>query len=475
MGAGAAAGVIRLCDVAPVTQDTAAPQDTAATEEDRAAAFVQQLTGGRVVKIRRLARWRPAWFMDVQVGPDGTPPLKLHLRGDRRSDVLPFPELQREAGILQVLEANGLPVPHVYGMCPDPEAIVMTAVPGIRDVTRLEPARRVAIAEEYMTLLARMHQLDIAPFVALGIDEPTTPEQIGLGMLDAYLPLYERTKAKPEPLIEFALAWARRNVPRHRTKPAFVHWDAGQFLHDGERITALYDFETCLIGDPLMDLAALRMRDPAEPIGADLPHLFRHYAEATGEPVDLPVLRYHTVIFALVGVMALAGPMVAPQTGSPHLEYLWWDLMQRRTLVWALAECLGLEVERPAPPAPAESPRAAMHVMLQDSLAQLTPGSGIDRYTQAAVATLARCLAHADAVGPELERQDIAEIGSLLGSSFDDRASADRALEEFVLTAGPESDAALAQCFARQVERMVHLLEPVADRVAGYDLAPATT
>jgi aminoglycoside phosphotransferase (APT) family kinase protein len=465
--------IVGLWHVATVSSDPNLPDDPT-TEEARATAFVEQLTGGRVVKVKRMARWRPAWFMDVQVGSAHEPPLKLHLRGDRRSDVLPFPQLQREAGILQVLEAHGIPVPHVYGMCPDPEAIVMTAVAGTRDVTRCEPARSVALAEEYMSLLARMHQLDIAPFVALGIDEPRTPEQIGLGMLEAYLPLYASTKAAPEPLIEFAIAWARRNVPRHRTTPAFVHWDAGQFLHDGERITALYDFETCLIGDPLMDLAALRMRDPAEPIGADLPHLFRHYATATGEPVDLPVLRFHTVVFALVGVMALAGPMVAPQAGSPHLEYLWWDLMQRRTLVWALAECLGLEIERPAPPAPAVSPRAPMHAMLQDSLAQLTPGSGIDRYTQRAVALLARCLAHADAVGPELEQQDLAAIGSVLGRSFDDRAAADRALEEFVLAAGPESDAALVQCFAGQVERQVHQLEPVADRVAGYDLAPAS-
>ncbi len=95
----------------------------------------------------------------------------------------------------------------------------------------------------------------------------------------------------------------------------------------------MYDFETCRVGDPLMDLAALRLRHPAEPLGAELEVLFRHYAEVTGEPIDVAALRFHTVVFALVGVMALAGPMVEPQAGSPHLEYLWWDLMQRRALV----------------------------------------------------------------------------------------------------------------------------------------------
>ncbi|HEY2332719.1 MAG TPA: phosphotransferase family protein [Acidimicrobiales bacterium] len=443
---------------------------TATTEEDRATAFLEGLTGGRVVKIKRLARWRPAWFVDVEL--DGEL-LRLHLRGDRRSDVLPYPSLQREADILRVLEAGGIPVPHVHGMCPDPLAIVMDAVPGTRDVTRYGEEQQRALAEEYVSLLAEIHRLDLDPFVAVGIDRPTTPEEIGLGMLDAYMPLYRRTKARPEPLVEFAIAWARRNVPLHRTRPSFVHWDAGQFLHEGQRIHALYDFETCLIGDPMMDLAALRLRDVAEPLGADLTHLFHHYEAASGEPVDLDVVRFHTVVFALVGVMALAGPMVAPQAGSPHFEYLWWDLMQRRALVWALAECIGVDVERPSPPTPAPTAAAPMLAMLEDSIAQQPPATGFDRYQQHALAQLARCLIRLDAVGPELDRQTTDEMGAILGRTFADRAEADAELEGFVQAAGPEADAALVRCFTRQVERTVFALEPVADLVDGFDLAPA--
>jgi aminoglycoside phosphotransferase (APT) family kinase protein len=440
-----------------------------ASEDERVAAFVEELTGGEAVKVKRLARWRPAWFVDVQ-RDDRL--LRLHVRGDRRSDVLPFPSLQREADILRVLEAGGIPVPHVHGMCPDPEAIVMDAVPGVRDVTRCDDEHRRALAEEYVSLLVRMHQLDLAPFVDIGLQRPATPEQLGLGMLDAYVPLYERTKARPEPLVEFAIAWARRNVPRHRTRPSFVHWDAGQFLHDGEHITALYDFETCLVGDGLMDLAALRLRDPAEPIGADLPHLFAHYERLSGEPLDVAALRFHTVVFALVGVMALAGPMVEPQPGSPHLEYLWWDLMQRRALVWALAECIGVAVERPSPPTPQPTSIGPVLAMLEDAVAQLPAAEGPGRYQLQATALLARCARRADAVRPGLDRQTTAEIEAVLGHGFDDLEAAERELEQHVLRTGPESDAALAQLFARQVERAVFVLEPVADRVAGYDLAP---
>ena len=221
-----------------------------------------------------------------------------------------------------------------------------------------------------------------------------------------------------------------------------------------------------------MDLAALRLRNPAEPLGADLTHLFRHYESVTGEAIDVAALRFHTVVFALVGVMALAGPMVTPQPGSPHLEYLWWDLMQRRALVWALAECIGVSVDRPSAPTPCPSPLAPMVAMLDDSLAQLHPGTGMDRYHQHATALLTRCVARADAVGPDLDLATAAEWGAILGRRVDDLREAAPAMERFVRDAGADSDASLVQCFARQVERMVFALEPVADRVRGYDLAP---
>jgi aminoglycoside phosphotransferase (APT) family kinase protein len=414
-------------------------------------------------------RWRPAWFADIE--RDGTV-LSLHVRGDRRSDVLPFPSLEREAEILRVLERGGIPVPHVHGMCPDPEAIVMDTAPGIRDVTRLREDEAQSVAEEYIELLAAIHALDVADFVAIGLDEPSTAEQIGLGMLEAYLPLYRRTKAGPEPLVEFAIGWARRNVPLHRTKPSFVHFDAGQFLHVDGRITALYDFETCLIGDPMMDLAALRMRNPAEPIGAPLPHLYQHYALASGAPVDLEALQFHTVVFALVGVMALAGTMVDPQPGSPHLEYLWWDLMQRRTLVWALAECVGVEISRPEAPKAAPTAQAPVLRMVEDAIAQLAPASKQDRYRQRSLALLARCATHADAVQAELDAQTAAEFAALTGTPPMDRRQSDHALEQLVLTADPSRDAELVHALARQVERSVLTYLPLADRLVGYDLAP---
>src|ERR1700722_6548138 len=114
------------------------------TDEDKLRRRIEALTGGRVVAMERQVRLRPAWFVKVERS-DGM--LNIHVRGDRKSDILPFPELRREADVLQVLEQHGIPVPHIYGMCDDPNAIIMEAVPGTRDVSlaaTVEERRSVA-------------------------------------------------------------------------------------------------------------------------------------------------------------------------------------------------------------------------------------------------------------------------------------------------------------------------------------------
>src|SRR3546814_5467794 len=157
--------------------DTPVPSTTLfrySYDERKLVAFVEQVTGGRVTAMRRQRRWRPAWFVDVE--RDGLL-LPIHIRGDRKSDIMPFPELAREAAIMEVLEEHGIPVPHIYGVCPDPEAIIMAAIPGSRDVsTAGDDAERQSVARQYVEAMAAMHRLPLEPFVARGL---TLTEEIG--------------------------------------------------------------------------------------------------------------------------------------------------------------------------------------------------------------------------------------------------------------------------------------------------------
>jgi aminoglycoside phosphotransferase (APT) family kinase protein len=427
------------------------------TDEQKLRACIEALTGGRVASMRRQVRWRPAWFVDVERAAET---LHIHIRGDRKSDILPFPELKREAAILTVLEQHGIPVPHIYGMCDDPAAIIMEAVPGTRDVSRAaSPAERRLIARQYIEAVAAMHRLPIEPFVEAGLKRPGNPQEIALAGLEAYWPLYQKNKNGPEPLIEFAVRWLRSNVPLHRKRPSFIQFDSGQFLFEDGRLTALYDFEFAMIGEPLTDLATMRMRHSYEPLGEEFQELCRHYASQTGEPIDIGALRFQNALFSTVSCMQIAGRIAAPKPQDPHDVYLEWDLALRRVLVLILAECMHVKFESPPSVTALPGANAALVSMLKDAVEQLQPSDDLQAARKQSTLNLTEYLMRADELGGWLERTRREEAEDFLGK---DAASPDFdvRLEAFVRTAGPEHDEALLRYFAAQVERRVAVFGP---------------
>jgi aminoglycoside phosphotransferase (APT) family kinase protein len=416
---------------------------------------VEQLTGGRVVSMDRQIRWRPSWFVDVDKEGET---IGIYIRGDRQSDVLPFPELKREADILRVLEQHNIPVPHIYGMCEDPPAIIMEASPGTRDVsTAGSEDQQRTVARQYIEIIAAMHQLPLEPFVEIGIHVPGTAEEIALVGLDAYMPLYQRHKSRPEPFLEFALHWLQNNIPAHRTRPSFIAFDAGQFLFEDGKITALYDFEFAMIGDALTDLATMAMRQSVEPMGDDIGALCHYYAELTGEPLDIKVLRYHHALFSTVACMQFAGAVSNPKPGEPNDVYTEWDLALRRSLLNVLAENLGVTLTRPDPIPPMVGNSAPLFTMLEDAVQRIKVDDDAQRANRQSALNLVEYLARVDAYGNEINRLAAEEAQPMLGKCYRDPTELQAKLEAFVQSAGPEYDAQLLQFFANEIERKVML------------------
>jgi aminoglycoside phosphotransferase (APT) family kinase protein len=421
--------------------------------EQKLRSFVEAVTGGHVIRMERQIRWRPAWFVDVERGAEI---LHIHIRGDRNSDILPFPELKREADILETLEAHDIPVPHIWGVCPDPVAIIMDAVPGTRDVSRAaSDSERRSIVRQYATAVAAMHKIPTQAFVQRGLDLPQGAEAIALAGLAAYGPLYEKTKRKPEPLIEFALRWLKSNVPQHRTRASFIQFDSGQFLFEGGRLTALYDFEFAMLGDPMTDLATMRMRESYEPLGDELRNLYRHYEAASGEPIDVPVLRFHNALFATVSCMQIAGAVADPQPGGPHAVYLEWDLALRRALITILAECMAVSLPEITPSSAAAGDNFALLRMLRDAIERIDCAPGMPRAHKQSALDLVEYAQRGDAAATELNRLSCDEAAEFLGKRFEDRREREAALERFVQSARPAHFEMLLQYFARQIEREV--------------------
>ncbi len=428
------------------------------TDEQKLRVCIEDLTGGHVKSMKRQVRWRPAWFVEVAHGAETLP---IYVRGDRKSDILPFPELRREADILKVLERHGIPVPHVYGMCADPVAIIMQAVTGTRDVSQAASvAERRSVARQFIEAVAAMHRVPIEPFVAVGVKRPNNALEIALAGLEAYWPLYQKNKSCPQPLLEFAVRWLRGNIPPHREQASLIQFDSGQFLFDGGRLTALYDFEFAMIGDPLTDLATMRMRDSYESLGEEFRELCRHYASVTGEPIDVDALRFQNALFSTVSCMQIADRIAAPKFGDPHDVYLEWDLALKRVLVLILAECMKIQLEPPRIGAAREGGSAALLNMLKDAVEQLQPSDDLQSARRRSALNLVECVMRADQWGGTLERSSRDEAAEFLGEHTAHLPDFEAHLENFVKTAGPEHDERLLRYFAAQVERRVAIFGP---------------
>jgi aminoglycoside phosphotransferase (APT) family kinase protein len=337
-------------------------------------------------------------------------------RGDAYGQVFP---LEQERTILQVLEAHGIPVPHVHGMCPDPLAIVMDRVPGRIDLSTADSDdERRAVLDHYVELLARMHAIPAGELEAFGIERPTDPGRLALILFDRFEAMFRADQRAPEPWIDFLVGWVRRNVPRHRRRASLIACDSGQFVFADGRVTAMLDFDSAHLGDPLVDLASMRTRDLSEPLG-DLRRAFGRYEELTGEPIDRAALDFHTVQWSLCTPMSTSRIVHDPPPGSDPVLYLEWYVGLGRVALQVVAERLGVSigpVGPVGPPALRSSRRGVAHAALVHAVADL-PASlpGVDdfgRWRLGTIERLARYLRDADARGPALDDEDAEEACS---------------------------------------------------------------
>lgn len=434
----------------------------------RAFAWIEQQLGGRIVSFERQPRWRPAFFLELERGAGGGGErLPLYLRGERGElDHGVYP-LEHESRVLQVLEAEGIPVPHVYGFCPDPKAIVMDRMPGRANLATADSdAERASVLDHYMDLLADLHSIDPARFEAIGIERPRGAERLGFMDLDRWEGAYRASKKRPEPLIEFLTAWLRRNVPRDREEVACLAVDSGQFLFEGGRVTALIDLELACLGDPAADLAAMRGRDMGEPLG-DLASAFERYHAKTGKRIPKSVLDYHTVRFNLYTPYTCAPLVAEPPRSVDLVQYLAWYWVWSRISIELIADGMGLSLSKPAIPEPRRSPHAPAHDLLVDKLAELRSGQqGFLAYELDTAWRNASYLRRVESMGPAMAAEEATEIDRLLGrvTPPQDREAE---LESFAIEQGAAREAELLALFYRRCLRQEALLQPVLRELEG--------
>jgi hypothetical protein len=429
-----------------------------------AAARVEELVGGRVVGVEKQERWRPAWFLEVE--KPGGERAGVYFRGDRGVEQHGVYPLEHEYEVLRVLEAHGIPVPHVYGFCGEPRGIVMERAAGRANLaTAVDEAERRAVLDHYVEILAAMHRIPLSAFAHLELPLPATPEALGLGDLPRWEKSFRARKQAPEPLIEFVLRWLHENAPRHRTRAAFVAGDSGQFLFDAGRVTRVIDLELAYLGDPLADLAGMMSRDLSEPLG-DLSRAFRRYGERMGEPVDLPTLLYHAVRFAMVTPLATAPLTQAPPPGLNYVQYLGWGLVYGRGALDAIAQREGIALEAPVLP----EPEATRFTAAFAHAVALLRGPAAKSYEADVSLRVAQHLAEVDRLGAQVEAQDLDEVSALLGRRVRSWSEADAALEAFVLAAPAARAPEILGLLYRRTLRQEALLRPALRELDGVSI-----
>jgi len=433
--------------------------------------WTERRLGGRVVAWESQPRWRPACFFELEKDGEILPLYWRGARGEFHTSTRP---LEREMQVIEIFERHGVTVPHPYGICEEPPGLLLEKIPGRFSLDRAnDDAHRAKIIDEYLSDLAKVHAIPVEEFEAIGYRRPADPATSCMGETTGFERSYRAGKSAPDPMIEFQLAWCKRNVPQDRAETSFLVCDSGQFMFDDEGLTGLLDFELGYIGDYAADLAGFRTRDLTEPMVTPLADIMHRYGEISGREVDLRVVDFHTVRFALLNPLSVAHQVTNPVPAANYVQYLGWYVCYGRCGLEVMANMTGTELEKPALPNERPSRRSAAAAQLIGLLDPETAGDDGERaYELDRLQRSAIYLDRSDRLGPQLEAEDLDDVAQLLGKRPSTWQEADAQLEELVLASGPERDDEFIRYFHRRLCREESLLYPVLREQQDASLPP---
>ena len=439
---------------------------------DSAVAWVEQRCAGRVVDIEQQVRWRPHHFLTVETS-DAT--LRLLVRSERQgvfggSRFQQHFDLAHEARVIEALQGHGVKVPKFYGFNDEHRFILMECVDGTNELKDApDDQTREQVMDEYIEQLVSLHRLDLGSMALSGLKIPTTPEETAFGAKFGYVEedwAVWRQHLRPEPLLELGLWWLHANVPQGQRRVSFVQGDTGpgQFMFADGHLTALIDWELSHVGDPMLDLGVIRMRNMLYPTGS-LKRPIAYYEEVSGRPLDWQAVSFYTVMSMLLTPIGVSPIMQHP---SAHIEPAFpafgWNATLRRGLTDALAEAIGVENEPPELPEPPAPPWPGLVDYLVEYLdLKCAPIDTDDagRFEISAATSIARAVQLESAVGAALLDDDLRDMGKVLGSRPTDREDGLARLNQLVADGPADRLAELIWLFARTERRREYLHTPM--------------
>jgi aminoglycoside phosphotransferase (APT) family kinase protein len=217
--------------------------------------------------------------LEIKQFPGGHSNLTYLLRFGDRELVLRRPplgpvapkahDMAREFRVLSELWRAYPPAPRAYLFCDDASLIgasfyVMERRRGVV-IRRRIPAEladsadaRRRLSEALIDALADLHAVD---YRAVGLGDLGKPDGFVERQVRGWAERWQRAKTRELPAIEELWAWLLARIPASPT-PALIHNDfkfdnVMYAAGDPGKIVAVFDWEMCTIGDPLMDLGTL--------------------------------------------------------------------------------------------------------------------------------------------------------------------------------------------------------------------------
>jgi aminoglycoside phosphotransferase (APT) family kinase protein len=412
--------------------------------------WIESSAGGTITSVKQIpAGGRQGFFVDA-LGHDGEVRELFLQRGRDAADAAAFHGFAIEAEVFGALARIGIPVPRVWALSREHDALLLDRVPGGVWFTQpRDPAEAEAVAKDFMATLARIHgtpaeQLDLP---SLGPVKSWREHQ--LDQLDGVAQLMKQSDTGDgfDPLVTFTYEWLRSNIPAAEGQVVLVQGDTGpgNFLYQHGKVTGVIDWELAHLGDPMDDLAWLSWRATQHGF-PDFPARLREYEHLTGFEVDDARVHYYRLnAFGRLGpYFALAD--MGRRTRQPSqavdidndrsVDGSWviMSMLHRRMRLEATAAALGT----PIPPRELEEAELPAHSRQYDRvLRQLsTLVERLDDRTSAGIAkAVARDVKHLkelDRNGAFFAEQELAQIGALLGAVQPDLAHARPALVQAV-------------------------------------------
>ena len=323
--------------------------------------------------------------------------------------------LAREASVYRALSDTNVLIPRLLGSVDN--AILMEMATGSPDLAELSEEAIESVMNSYIDGLADLHLVEVDDRFA-ALDPPSGPEDAAAANVNLWAGILSSRVRRASPLATYVTRWLLERAPRDAEQLTVCHGDIGpgNFMHNGEHLTAMLDWEFVHVGDPMDDLAWLAFR--GHHLGGnvgDFEQQLTRWQVKTGYEINRRRIAYYRIMVMYIWLVSC---LAALDNGAKNLNrftYLNLITLMGEILPRAIMEYDGLPVpDVEVDLAPVNNELTENTQALADLIAltwsRSEPGLGL-------VETMARQVSALAQLRPDILDQNSAAVRNLTGES----------------------------------------------------------